>query len=125
MIPPRGFRFVSDHQADYPVALMCRVLGVSSAAMLVVGEAAAVAACVLRPRRGADRSDPCCAHSFARSTYGAPRVACRACRQGHFCWLQAGCAVDDAQAEFLPGVSRRKFVVTTVKDGWPPGARPG
>ena len=45
------------------------------------------------------------------------RAACarRACRQGHFCWLQAGCAVDDEAG--LAGVSRRKFVVTTVKDG--------
>jgi hypothetical protein len=28
--PTEGFRFVSDHQADYPIASMCRLLGVSS-----------------------------------------------------------------------------------------------
>jgi hypothetical protein len=28
--PTEGFRFVSDHQADYPIATMCRLLGVSS-----------------------------------------------------------------------------------------------
>ena len=45
----------------------------------------------------------------------ARHAACRACRQGHFCWLQAGCAVDDAG--ILAGVSRRKFVVTTIQNG--------
>ena len=28
--PAQGFRFVSDNQANYPMATMCRVLGVSS-----------------------------------------------------------------------------------------------
>jgi hypothetical protein len=28
--PTEGFRFASDHQADYPIATMCRLLGVSS-----------------------------------------------------------------------------------------------
>jgi len=28
--PTQGFQFVSDHQADYPIASMCRLLGVSS-----------------------------------------------------------------------------------------------
>src|SRR4029077_5457729 len=28
--PCEGFRFVSDHQASYPIATMCRLLGVSS-----------------------------------------------------------------------------------------------
>ena len=28
--PTEGFRLVSDRQADYPIATMCRVLGVSS-----------------------------------------------------------------------------------------------
>ena len=28
--PCEGFRFVSDHQADYPIATMCQLLGVSS-----------------------------------------------------------------------------------------------
>ena len=28
--PSEGFRFVSDHQAAYPIATMCRLLGVST-----------------------------------------------------------------------------------------------
>ena len=39
-IPPKGFRFVSDHQADYPIATMCRVLGVSSSGYHAWSEAA-------------------------------------------------------------------------------------
>ena len=49
--PTEGFRFVSEHQADYPIATMCRVLGVSSSGYLCVGEAAAVAACRARTQR--------------------------------------------------------------------------
>jgi hypothetical protein len=29
-MPSAGFRFVSDHQANYPIATVCRLLGVSS-----------------------------------------------------------------------------------------------
>jgi hypothetical protein len=31
--PCEGFRFVSDHQASYPIVTMCKLLGVSSSGM--------------------------------------------------------------------------------------------
>jgi putative transposase len=40
--------------------------------------------------------------------------SCRACRQGHSCRAQARRSIDDAG---LVGASRRKFVVTTARDG--------
>ena len=67
-IPCEGFRFVSDHQADYPIATMCRAAGCLLQRLLCVGEAAAVAAG--RDGRGADRGDPC----SAREPRAAPTV---------------------------------------------------
>ena len=90
----------------------CAACWVSPPAGIMRGEAAAVAAC--RDRRGADRGDPCCAHSFARHLR-APRVHAELAAKG----ISVGCkrvARLMTQAG-LAGVSRRKFVVTTVKDG--------
>ncbi len=110
--PTEGFRFVSDHQADYPIATMCRVLGVSSS-----GYHAWVKR---RPSRRAETDAVLIAairvaHGFARGTYGAPRVHAELAAKG----ISVGCkrvARLMTQAG-LAGVSRRKFVVTTVKDG--------
>ena len=103
---------MSDHQADYPIATMCRVLGVSSS-----GYHAWVKR---RPSRRAETDAVLIAairvaHTASRGTYGAPRCmpTCRAkgisvgCKRVARLMTQAG----------LAGVSRRKFVVTTVKDG--------
>ena len=62
---------MSDHQADYPIATMCRVLGVSSS-----GYHAWV------KRRPSQRAETDAvliaairaAHAASRGTYGAPRV---------------------------------------------------
>ena len=62
---------MSDHQADYPIATMCRVLGVSSS-----GYHAWVKR---RPSRRAETDAVLIAairvaHTASRGTYGAPRV---------------------------------------------------
>jgi putative transposase len=103
---------VSDHQADYPIATMCRVLGVSSS-----GYHAWVKR---RPSRRAETDAVLIAairvaHTASRGTYGAPRVHAELAAKG----ISVGCkrvARLMTQAG-LAGVSRRKFVVTTVKDG--------
>ena len=103
---------MSDHQADYPIATMCRVLGVSSS-----GYHAWV------KRRPSQRAETDAvliaairvAHAASRGTYGAPRVHAELVAKG----IRVGCkrvARLMTQAG-LAGVSRRKFVVTTVKDG--------
>jgi len=62
---------VSDHEADYPVATMCRVLGVSSS-----GYHAWVKRC---PSQRAETdaaltAEIRAAHTASRGTYGAPRL---------------------------------------------------
>ena len=110
--PCEGFRFVSDHQAAYPTTTMCQVLGVSSSGYY--------AWIKRRPSQRAETdtmliAEIRVAHEASRGTYGAPRIhaelAAKGLRVGRKriarLMLQAG----------LAGVSRRKFVVTTVKDG--------
>jgi putative transposase len=103
---------VSDHQADYPIATMCRVLGVSSS-----GYHAWV------KRRPSQRAETDAvliaairaAHTASRGTYGAPRVHAELAAKG----IGVGCkrvARLMTQAG-LAGVCRRRFVTTTVKDG--------
>jgi putative transposase len=101
---------VSDHQADYPIATMCRLLGVSPSGYH---------AWVKRPpsRRAATDAALTAAiratHAASRGTYGAPRIhaelAAKGLRVGRKrvarLMRQAGVA----------GVSRRRFVTTTVK----------
>jgi putative transposase len=103
---------VSDHQAEYPIATMCRLLGVSPSgyhAWVKRGpsqrsETDAVLIAEIRA-----------AHAGSRGTYGAPRIHAELAakdigvgrKRVARLMTQAG----------LAGVSRRKFVVTTVKDG--------
>jgi putative transposase len=101
---------VSDHQADDPIATMCRVLGVSSS-----GYHAWVKR---RPSRRAETDAVLiaairAAHTASRGTYGAPRVHAELAAKG----IRVGCkrvARLMTQAG-LAGVCRRRFVVTTVK----------
>jgi putative transposase len=103
---------VSDHQADYPIATMCRVLGVSSS-----GYHAWVKRC---PSRRAETDAVLIAairdaHTASRGTYGAPRAHAELAAKG----IRVGCkrvARLMTQAG-LAGVCRRRFVTTTVKDG--------
>jgi putative transposase len=96
---------VSDHQAEYPIATMCRLLGVSSSGYYAWAKR--------QPSRRA-QSDATltaeihAAHAASRGTYGAPRIHAELAANGtrvgrkrvaRLMW-QAG----------LAGVSRRKFV---------------
>jgi putative transposase len=103
---------VSDHQASYPIAAMCRLLGVSSSGYYAWAK---------RPRsRRAETDDGLLAeirvaHEASRGTYGAPRVHAELAAKG----IRVGrkrVARLMSQAGFA-GVSRRKFVITTVKGG--------
>ena len=101
---------MSDHQADYPIASMCRLLGVSSSGYY---------AWMKRPlsRRAEDDAallaEIHAAHANSHGTYGAPRIRAELMAKG----IRAGrkrVARLMSQAG-LAGVSRRKFVTTTMK----------
>src|SRR6478609_5326257 len=69
--PTEGFRFVSDHQVDYPIASMCRLLGVSSSGYYAWMKR--------RPSRRAEAdaallAEIRAAHATSRGTYGAPHI---------------------------------------------------
>ena len=111
-IPREGFRFVSDHQADYPIATMCRLLGVSSSGYYAWVK-----------RRPSQRSETDAAliaeiraaHAASRGTYGAPRIHAELAAKGiHIGRKRVARLMTQAG---LAGVSRRRFVTTTVKDG--------
>ena len=62
---------MSDHQADYPIASMCRLLGVSSSGYYAWMKR--------RPSRRAETDAALigeirAAHAASRGTYGAPRI---------------------------------------------------
>jgi putative transposase len=106
---------VSENQAAYPIATMCRVLGVSSSGYYAWAK---------RPpsqRAQADAallSEIRAVHAASHGTYGAPRI--------HVELREKGLRVSRKRvarlmaAAGLVGASRRKFVTTTVKgDGRP------
>ncbi len=101
---------MSDHQAQYPIATMCRVLGVSSSGYYAWRKR--------QPSRRA-RADSALtaairtAHAASRGTYGVPRIhaelAAKSIRIGR---KRVARLMSRAG---LAGVSRRRFVTTTVK----------
>jgi len=101
---------VSDHQASYPIATMCRLLGVSSSGYYAWAQRP--------PSRRGEMDETLiaeirAAHRASRGIYGAPRVHAELRAKG----IQVGrkrVARLMSQAG-LAGVCRRKFVVTTVK----------
>jgi len=101
---------VSDHQADYPIATMCQLLGVSSSGYY---------AWVKRQPSQRSETDAAliaeirAAHAASRGTYGAPRVHAELRDEG----IRVGrkrIARLMATAR-LVGVSRRKGTTTTVR----------
>jgi putative transposase len=101
---------VSDHQAAYPIAGMCRLLGVSSSGYY---------ACMKRRPSQHAKADAAllveihAAHAASRGTYGAPRIhaelTAKSIRVGR---KRVARLMSRAG---ISGVSRRRFVVTTVK----------
>jgi putative transposase len=101
---------VSDHQARYPIATMCALLGVSSSGYYAWVKR--------RPSRRSETDavligEIRAAHAASGGTYGAPRILAELAAKG----IRVGrkrVARLMSQAG-LAGVSRRRFVVTTRK----------
>jgi putative transposase len=103
---------VSQNQAIHPVATLCRVLGVSSSGYYAWSKRAlsrrAKDDAVLIERIGA-------IHAASKGTYGAPRIHAELQANGiHIGKKRVARLMRRAD---LAGVSRRKFVTTTVRDG--------
>jgi hypothetical protein len=101
---------VSDHQADYPIATMCRLLGVSPS-----GYHAWVKR---QPSRravtdAALTTEIHAAHMASRGTSGAPRIHAELASKGiHVGRKRVARLMRQAG---VSGVSRRKFVTTTAR----------
>jgi len=103
---------VSDNQAAYPVATMCRLLGVSPSGYYAWTKR--------QPSRRA-RSDGAlvaeihAAHQASRGTYGAPRIHAELAAKGIRVGRKRVARLMAAAG--VAGVSRRKFVTTTTSKG--------
>ena len=101
---------MSDHQANYPIATTCRLLGVSSSGYYA-----------WRKRRLSRRAETDtaliaeirAAHAASRSTYGAPRVHAELAAKGIRVGRKRVARLMSKAS--LAGVSRRRFVTTTLK----------
>jgi putative transposase len=101
---------VSDHQADHPIASMCRLLGVSSSGYYAWVKR--------RPSRRAETdatllAEIHAAHATSRGTYGAPRIHAELTAKGIRVGRKRVARLMSRAG--IAGVSRRRFVVTTVK----------
>ena len=101
---------MSGNQAAYPIATMCRLLGVSPSGYYAWTKR--------QPsRRG--QSDTAlaaeihAAHTASRGTYGAPRIHAELAAKGVYVGRKRVARLMAAAG--LAGVSRRKFITTTVK----------
>jgi putative transposase len=106
------FRFVDDEKAHYPVATMCRVLGVSSSGYYAWRSRSSSARALADAVLAEVITD---IHIDSRRTYGAPRVHAElrlghgiACGQKRVARLMRACG--------LQGVHRRKGFRTTRRD---------
>jgi putative transposase len=103
---------VSENQAAYPIATMCRVLGVSSSGYYAWTKRA--------PSRRAQTdavllSHIRAAHTGSHGTYGAPRIHAELRANGVRVGRKRVARLMAAAG--LVGVSRRRFVTTTVRGG--------
>jgi len=103
---------VSENRARYPIVVMCRILGVSPSGYYAwvkrpASERAAMDAALIAEIRTA--------HTASKGTYGAPRVQIDLAEAGiHVSRKRVARLMRNAG---LAGVSRRKHIVTTVRDG--------
>ena len=103
---------MSAHQAQHRVATMCRVLGVSPSGYYAWRKRPASARAqadqrLLRQIRTA--------HEASRGTYGVPRIHAELCEQGVAVSRKRVARL--MREAGITGVSRRRFVVTTQRDG--------
>jgi putative transposase len=109
--PTRVFEFVKAHQAVFPIATMCRVLGVSPAGYHAWRG---------RPPSARARTDAALVqrirtiHASSHGTYGAPRVHAELRTGGHRVGRKRVARL--MRAAGLAGVSRRKGVRTTRRE---------
>ena len=103
---------MSDQQADYPIATMCQLLGVSLSGYYA-----------WRKRQPSQRSETDAAllaeiqvaHANSRGTYGAPRIHAELAAKGTYIGRKRVAQLMTQAG--LAGVSQRRFVTTTAKDG--------
>ena len=103
---------MSAHQAEFPIATMCRVLAISTSgyygwAKRTPSRRAQANAAMTKTVRTV--------HAVSRGTYGAPRVHAEIVAQGIAASRNRVARL--MRCANIAGVSRRKFVVTTVRDG--------
>jgi len=103
---------VSAHQAVFPVATMCRVLGVSASGFYAWRKRAPSRR---RQDNAALTKTVRTIHAVSRGTYGAPRVHAELASEGIPASRNRVARV--MREANIVGVSRRRFVVTTVRDG--------
>ena len=101
---------MSENQAVYPIATMCRLLGVSSSGYYAWTKR--------QPSRRAQAdagllAEIRTAHAASRGTYGAPRIHVELAAKGFRVGRKRIARL--MLAAGLAGVSRRKFVPTTIK----------
>jgi putative transposase len=103
---------VTAHQAEFPIATMCRVLAVSASGYYAWVKRAP-------SRRSQDNATLTktvrTIHAVSRGTYGSPRVHAELVAEGVLASRNRVARV--MREAKIVGVSRRKFVVTTVRDG--------
>jgi putative transposase len=105
------YRFVEREKASFPVATMCRVLGVSMSGFWAWSKRPPSA----RARRDAELTTTIRAiHTESRGTYGVPRVHAELRDSGTRCSRKRVARL--MRAEGLEGVHRRRSVRTTVRD---------
>lgn len=111
------FRFVASERASFPVATMCRLLGVSTSGFWAwLGRGPSKRSVADAGLTEAIRA----VHVRSRGTYGAPRVHARLRRDGVACGRKRVARL--MRREGLAGVHRRRHLVTTVRDPAAAGA---
>ena len=103
---------MSENQARYPIAVMCRVLDVSPSGYYAWVKRPA---CERALMDAALTEQICTAHAASKGTYGAPRLQLDLAEVGiHVGRKRVARLMRNAG---LAGVTRRKRTVTTVRDG--------
>ena len=103
---------MSAHRALYPIATMCRVLGVSTSGYYA-WSARAPSARATGDAALIERIDAI--HAASRGTYGSPRIHAELAANGRAVGRKRVARL--MKRAGLRGVCRRRFVTTTVHDG--------